>query len=74
MLAACLRTFEISVDLAMIGADLPRQESQDAGRQDLTIREWSIWKSQHRQNAGQAQPVRRFVLSHDQVEIRWSSV
>ena len=30
VLAACLRALEISVDLAMIGADLPRQKPQDA--------------------------------------------
>ena len=55
--------------LAMIGTNLPRQEPQGAGRQDLTIRARSARKSQHRQNAGQAQPVRRLVLSHDQIQI-----
>ncbi|GAA5666948.1 hypothetical protein Brsp07_05471 [Brucella sp. NBRC 14130] len=69
VLAACLRALEISIDLAMIGTNLPRQEPQGAGRQDLTIRERSARKSQHRQNAGQAQPVRRLVLSHDQIQI-----
>lgn len=68
--SACLRAFEISIDLAMIDADLPRQEPQNAWRQFLTIRERSAWKSQYRQNAGQSQPVRCTVLPHDQIEIR----
>ena len=70
MFSACLRTLKISIDLAMIDADLPRQEPQDAWRQDLTICERPAWKSQRCQYTGQTQPVRRTVLPHDQIEIR----
>ncbi|GCA53776.1 hypothetical protein KGO5_06248 [Sinorhizobium sp. KGO-5] len=38
MLASGLRPFEITIDLTMIDADLPRQKPQDARRQDFAIR------------------------------------